>query len=285
MKNFKIKSYCKINLSLRVQRKFGGKNHKISSVITSCNIYDLISLSKITGEKDKIFFQGRFSKGINSKSNTITKALKELRKRNYIQNQVFKIIVKKNIPQGAGLGGGSSNAASILNFLNHNMRLKIKKIGMNEIAKKVGFDVPISLEKKNTFFTAKNNKIKRLKKKFSLNILIVYPNITCSTKKIYSLNKNFSKLSSSFFYLKKKSLINFLKNEKNDLENTVIDIYPNVKKLINFIKGQNGCYFSRITGSGAACIGIFANKKSAVLAKKSINLKFPKYWSVVSKTI
>ena len=115
--------------------------------------------------------------------------------------------------------------------------------------------------------------------------MIVYPNIICSTKKIYSLNKNFSKLSSSFFYLKKKSLINFLKNEKNDLENTVIDIYPNVKKLINFIKGQNGCYFSRITGSGAACIGIFANKKSAVLAKKSINLKFPKYWSVVSKTI
>ena len=285
MKNFKIKSYCKINLSLRVQKKFSGNNHKISSLITSCNIYDLISISKIAGERDKILFQGKFCKGINFKNNTVTEVLKELRKRNYIRNQFFKIIVKKNIPQGAGLGGGSSNAANILNFLNHNMRLKIKKISMNEIAKKVGSDVPISLEKKNTFFTAKTNKIRRLKQKFNLNILIVYPNIICSTKKIYSLNKNFSKLSSGFFYLKKKSLINFLKDEKNDLENTVIGIYPNVKRLINFIKDQNGCYFSRITGSGAACIGIFANKKSAVLAKKSINLKFPKYWCVISKTI
>ena len=76
-----------------------------------------------------------------------------------------------------------------------------------------------------------------------------------------------------------------MKNEENDLEKTVIAIYQKVKKIIDYIKSQKGCYFSRITGSGSACIGIFSNMKNAIYAQKLIKLKYPKYWSVVSKTI
>jgi len=82
-----------------------------------------------------------------------------------------------------------------------------------------------------------------------------------------------------------KKLINFLKSEHNDLEKTVIKIYPEVKKIIDYIKSQKGCYFSRITGSGSACIGIFSNMKNAIYAQKLIKLKYPKYWCAVSKTI
>ena len=90
----------------------------------------------------------------------------------------------------------------------------------------------------------------------------------------------------SFFHIKnKEKLIDLLKNENNDLEKTVTKIYPKVKKIINFIKSQKGCYFSRITGSGSACIGIFSNMKNAIYAQKLIKLKYPKYWCVVSKTI
>ncbi len=76
-----------------------------------------------------------------------------------------------------------------------------------------------------------------------------------------------------------------LKNKNNDLEEAVIKIYPRIGKIIDLIKSQNGCYFSRITGSGSACIGIFSNIKNAIYAKKMIKLKYPKYWCVVSKTI
>ena len=89
-----------------------------------------------------------------------------------------------------------------------------------------------------------------------------------------------------FFYTKNnKKLINLLINENNDLEKTVITIYPKIKKIIDYIKSQKGCYFSRITGSGSACIGIFSNMRNAVYAKKLIKIKYPKYWSIVSKTI
>ena len=79
--------------------------------------------------------------------------------------------------------------------------------------------------------------------------------------------------------------MNFLKKENNDLEKTVIEFHPKIGKLINFIKVQKGCYFSRITGSGSACIGIFSDKKRALYTKKLMKLKYPKYWFAVSKSI
>ena len=287
MKKFKIKSFCKINLSLRVLKRLSNGYHNIKSLVTFCDLHDVISISKIKGVNDKISFSGRFKKGVNKKSNTITNVLYLLRKRNFFQKQAFKIDIQKNIPHGSGLGGGSSNAANVLNFFNSKMRLKLNKDEISKIAYQIGFDTPVSLEKKNTLLTGKKGEILRLNQKFRLNILIVYPNVICLTKKIYANNKKFTFLrSQSNFYIKDKNkLIDFLKNENNDLEKTAIKFYPKVRKIINFIKSQNGCYFSRITGSGSACIGIFSNMKSAVFAQKFMKLKFPNYWCVVSKTI
>ena len=287
MKKFKIKSFCKINLSLRVVKKLSNGYHNINSLITFCDLHDVISICKIRGSEDRVSFSGKFKNGINKKSNTITKVLYLLKKNKFFTKQAFKIVIHKKIPHGSGLGGGSSNAADLINFFNSKMHLKLSKNEMKKIANQVGFDVPVSLEKKNTFLTGKKNEIIRLFQKFGLNILIVYPNINCSTKKIY---ENFEKISllkpqSSFCINDKDQLINFLKNEKNDLEKTVIKFYPKIIKIINLIKDQNGCYFSRITGSGAACFGLFSNMKTAILSKRLIKLKFPKYWCVVSKTI
>ena len=284
MKNFKIKSFCKINLSLRILKKLNNGYHKIISLITFCEEHDVIYISKINGTKDKIRFYGRFKDNINKKFNTITRVLFLLRKKNYLNKQAFKIEVKKNIPHGSGLGGGSSNAADLLNFLNSKMNLKLNKKNKIKIANQIGSDTPISLEKKNTYIRKKDSKIVRLNKKFRLNILIIYPNIVCSTKKIYSnYKKNSYKRIKEFSV--KKNLINFLKTENNDLQQTVIQFYPKIKKIIKLIETQKGCYFSRITGSGSACVGIFSNARYAILSQKLIRSKFPKYWCVVSKTI
>ena len=287
MKNFKIKSYCKINLSLKVLKKLKNGYHNIMSLITFCDLHDIISISKIRSSKDKISFSGKFKKGIDKEKNTATKVLSLLRKNQMVENQAFKINIQKNIPHGSGLGGGSSNAADLLNYFNSKMRLKLDKKKIKKLASKIGFDVPISLERRNTFLTGKKDEIIRFNQKFKLNLLIVYPGLICSTKKIYEKNRKISLLKSqSSFYLKNnKKLINFLKNEHNDLEKVVTKVYPKINEIINYIKSQKGCYFSRITGSGSACIGIFSNMKNAIYAQKLVKLKYPKYWCVVSKTI
>jgi len=287
VKKFKIKSFCKINLSLRVLKKLNNGYHSIRSLITFSDLYDIISISKTKGTKDHISFSGKFNKGINKKSNTIVKALDLLRKKNFFKKQMFKINIEKNIPQGSGLGGGSGNAANLLNFFISRMNLKLTNRQIVKIANQIGSDVSVYLEKKNTLLTGKNGVLLRLNHRFKLNILIVYPNIVCSTEKIYKNNKVFtsSKPQYNFSKKSKKQLIHYLKNEKNDLEKTVVKFHSKVGRIIDTLKSQKGCYFSRITGSGSACIGAFSNRRRAILTQKLIKIKFPNYWSFVSKTM
>ena len=108
----------------------------------------------------------------------------------------------------------------------------------------------------------------------------------CSTKKIYRKNREKSSIINDFFFRKKgKQLIDSLIKRNNDLEKIVVKTYPKIGQIINYIKSQKGCFFSRITGSGSACIGIFSNISDANYAQKMIKLKYPKYWCSVSKTI
>ena len=95
------------------------------SLITFCELHDTISIFKIKSLRDKISFSGRFKEGINKKSNTVTKVLDLFRRTKLLKNQAFKINIQKNIPHGSGLGGGSSNAADLINFFNLNMKLKL----------------------------------------------------------------------------------------------------------------------------------------------------------------
>ena len=291
MKKISLKSFCKINLTLRVLKKLKNGYHEIETLITFCKPHDEITISRTRNISDKITFSGKFKKGIDRKSNTITKTLYLLREKNFLRKQRFEINIKKNIPHGAGLGGGSSNAAALLNFFCSKDYLNLKEKKMYKIANKIGFDTPISLNERNTLFTGKNRKIIRINRRFAFNILIAYPNIICSTKKIYEKlylknKKNiFAYNQSKLSRVSRKKLIDLLKKENNDLETTVIKYHPQVKKIIDFIKSQKGCNLSRITGSGSACIGIFSSKKNAIYAQKLIKLKYPNYWCVVSKTI
>ena len=287
MKQYKIKSYCKINLTLKIIQKLKNGFHIISSLITFCDIYDEIKISKIHESKDRISFSGKFYKGINNKINTITKVLNLLRKKKLIKNQSFKIDIKKNIPHGSGLGGGSSNASALLNYFNRKMKLNLKKGKMIKLAKSIGSDVPICIAKKNTYLIGKKDKLFTINKKFNLNILIIYPNIICSTKKIYGKNRIKGPVKDkSYFDIKNsKKLIHYLINQENDLEKIVIKTYPKIGKIINYIKSQKGCLFSRITGSGSACIGIFSTRRNTISAQKMIKSRYPKYWCVASKTI
>ena len=85
VKKFQIKSFCKINLFLRVLKKMSSGYHSINSLITFCEPYDLISIHKTNNLYDKISFSGKFKKGIDTKFNTITKVLYLIRKMGFFQ--------------------------------------------------------------------------------------------------------------------------------------------------------------------------------------------------------
>ncbi len=282
MRVFLINSYCKINISLRVIKKLKNGLHKINTFITFARIFDQIYLKEIKNTKDKISFYGKFKNKISKSNNTISRILDLLRKNNFIKKIYFEIKVKKNIPAKSGLGGGSMNAASLLTFLVKKYNLRIKQKDLFKLAAKVGSDVVVGLKFQNVFFNSGSNTIKRYKNKLNLFVLLVKPDVNCSTKLIYSKNRQFSK------QYKNKDISkfgNFFEKDVNDLEKVTFKIYPKIKRLKDYLNIQKKCIFSRMTGSGSVCVAYFKDYKAARKAEINLKNKFPNYWCKLSKAM
>ena len=128
-----IKSYSKINLTLKVGPKKRNGLHEIQSFFCLIDLVDKIQIKKIKDKKDKIIFTGLFAKLVNKSNNSILNLLKTLRGLKLISNY-YSIKVKKNIPVFAGLGGGTSNAFTVMNYV---LREKLSKKNLNIIEKKI----------------------------------------------------------------------------------------------------------------------------------------------------
>ena len=277
-----LKSFSKINLSLNVVKKYKkDKLHDIQSYFCLIDLFDKIKIKKIKASKDTIKFKGKFAKFVKIKDNSILEVLKILREKKIIYSYYY-VSVNKRIPVFAGLGGGTSNAYSLIKYF---VRNRIDKNLMGIFKKKVGTDLQLFFYKQG--FLKNLNQVINFPKKHRLYFLIVYPNIKCSTKYIYSKIKKYSpKLLYNFKKISDKSkFLNFLTSKNNDLQLIVENKYPTIKKLIIEIGEKKGCYFSRMTGSGSVCYGVFKSKKAAKDALIRIRLKYPKYWALIAKTI
>ena len=275
-----IKSYAKINLTLRVIKKLNNGLHDIQSNTCLINLFDKINIRKTKKNKDVIIFDGKFSKYIKRSNNSVVKTLSMLRKLNIIKSR-YKISIEKNIPVFSGLGGGTSNSAFIIKYF----LKKIDNKTLNFFEKQVGSDLRLFFQ--NQSYQKSLKSLIKYRKKINLNILIVYPNIKCSTKEVYSKVKKVSSRS-KIDYTKISSqnkLVKEIMVQPNDLQEIVVKKHPKIRNIINYIDNQTGCYLSRMTGSGSACFGLFKTEKSAKDAQIIIKRLYPNYWSVVTKTI
>tara|TARA_B100000780_G_scaffold278865_1_gene254107 strand:- start:1763 stop:2596 length:834 start_codon:yes stop_codon:yes gene_type:complete len=276
-----IKSFSKINLFLNVLKKTKNGLHNIQSSVMLLNLHDKINIKN--SNKDEIKFVGRFAKNINKNTNSISKTLSALRKHNLINKKIkYKITINKNIPVFGGLGGGTSNAAFLVKyFLKNNINNKLLTI----FEKIVGSDFRLFFFTQSYQQSLKN--IFKFKKNYLLYFVLIYPNINCSTKEIYSkIEKINAPLKSSILKISSKNkFIELIKSQNNDLQTIVEKKHKKIKKILNFIQLQKNCLFSRMTGSGSVCFGAFLNKKSSSQGLKVIKKKFPSYWCILTKSI
>jgi len=278
-----IKSYSKINLFLKVLKKKSDNLHNIQSSVMLLDLYDLIKIKNIHKNQDEIKFIGQFKKKVNKKNNTITKSLNLLRKNGLIsKTKKYKIVIEKKIPVFAGLGGGTSNAAFLIQYF---LKNKINEKLLRIFEKEIGSDFRLFFYKH--CFQKNIKSILSFKKRYTFYFVLVYPKINCSTKKIYSkvrqinipLKYNLSKVQTKSKYL------HFLKKETNDLQSIVEKKYHKLKKILDFLETQKNSIFSRMTGSGSVCFGVFLRRKSAELSLRVIKKKFPNYWCIIAKSI
>ena len=117
--------------------------------------------------------------------------------------------------------------------------------------------------------------------------VLIQPSVKCSTKEIYSRVRSYSKKKR----LEKNKIntrnrfIQYLANGSNELQSIVEKKYPIVKELLKNIEIEKGCHFSRMTGSGSVCYGIFNNQFDAKRAYNNLKIKYPKFWVAFAKTV
>ncbi len=275
----KLKSFAKINLFLEVIGKYENNFHIINSIVSRIDLFDEVEIKE--SEELAVSFKGPFASLIEN--NNINYLFQILKEEHFINQAGFTVTVDKNIPVGAGLGGGSSNVAVILNYLeNKNYINKEKKL---LISRKLGSDIEFFLENDPALLAGRgkvNSRFKILSSKF---ILLVYPQKFLSTKEVYSKCQIIDK--KSVFNLGKKnlSLDEIMINTSNSLEESAINICKEINEIKNIFLTDKQSQYARMSGSGSSYYGIYESEKDAKNAEKDLLNKYPDWWTCVTKLI
>lgn len=278
------KSYAKINLFLKITGIMNNGKHSLFSLMTPINLYDEIKIER----SDKLTIITNNAE-IPQSENIINKVFDLFLRNNYKIDDKFDISINKKIPTGGGLGGGSSNAAIIINFLNQYFNLKIDKQKMIDIATEIGDDVPFFLDNNSKIIYHKNEKQIHFPLQLpKLNVLLIKPKGSVSTKLVYDLyrkNPNFQSIKDVDLNIEignYEELNKITSQYKNDLTKHSIEIIPEIEEVIKQIKNCEGCFFANMSGSGSVCFGLFKDSERLDLAWIKMN---EEHWSAKTTNV
>ena len=271
-KYYSIVAPAKLNLNLFVIGRNKEGYHLLKSDVCFLELVDKIYIKR--HDKD-IFDQNKIKNSltIDPTNNLIFKAINKFRLlTNW--NEKFKVYLDKKIPIGAGLGGGSADAASTLILLrklynNHYKSKKIKLSTLYKIGIELGSDVPACLQSKDLRIEGCGNNITRTKIVNNNYFLLINPNINLSTKDVFSYfaNSKFkeSKIPSTYF----ENI-----NIHNSLLSSAIDLAPQISEVLLYLKESIDIIAYGMTGSGSTCFGIFKNLNEISIFLESFHKHF-----------
>ncbi len=277
---------AKINWFLKVTGKRDDGYHNIISLMQCISLYDDLILEhadtlQVVSDLD-----------IPLDDNLVYKAASLLKKHTSYRKGA-KIILQKGIPIGAGLGGGSSNAAYTLSGLNMLWGLELNNEELRSIGTEIGSDVPFFLNGPSAIVEGKGEKLSPIKLDSSTVLLLVKPPISVSTAWAYA---SFDKLNDSRLTkktidikllcqaFKKQDFASLSTMLSNDLEKVIIERYPVVGEIKNRLL-ERGVVISAMSGSGPTVFGVFDNKDMAEKAIEAMWLSAYGGWYKVVETL
>lgn len=250
------KCYCKINLGLFIKGKRLDGYHEIETLMIPVqNYYDVLKV-QITPLKTFEFIQTGIPIDVPIQENIIYQAWKKIKEEFNIEKGI-KVELEKNIPMGAGLGGGSSNAAQMLLILNELFQLNIPVNTLHRFARTLGADVPFFL--KNTPLIARGigDEFEEIDFPFHYDVKIIVPPFGSNTKEAYKM-LNLKECSTH------KDLKSILLGDRtawknhlvNDFEKPLFHKYPELQAIKNGFY-EAGAFYASMSGSGSAVYGLF----------------------------
>ena len=273
MGNLKILAPAKINLHLQITSKRKDGYHNLISLFQMVSLYDELFMETI--KNDEIHVLGNFD--CSPEHNLIYKAAASLKEKCNIKSG-FLISCKKHIPSGAGLGGGSSDAAATLIGIRSLLKLDISDDELKIKALELGSDVPFFLGGSTAVAGGRGEDLVSLRTRDDLTLLIIDTGIHSSTKKAFSslqLDKNqhimtFEEISAIFLNEHPSDWSFF-----NSFSPYLYQKNSIFKRIIQLLD-DNGSDFSAITGTGSSVFGVFSDSGKAGNAEnvlKKLNMR------------
>ncbi|MCE5212356.1 MAG: 4-(cytidine 5'-diphospho)-2-C-methyl-D-erythritol kinase [Deltaproteobacteria bacterium] len=256
---------AKINLFLKVLRKRTDGYHDIFSLMQKISLDDeLIFSSRPQG----IVLHCPGTNLPTDKNNLVVRAAQAIFSYcNYPYG--MEITLVKKIPMIAGLGGGSSDAATTLMALNKICSFKLKKNELIKIGSKIGADVPFFIFGNTALASGIGDKLKHLRNLPHFNLVLIKPNFDLSTKKVYeNLNLRLTRGKNNYSippFLKLGDIVQVL---QNDLESVSLEMHPELADFKQMLL-RHGALGALMSGSGPTVFGIFRNSKEA---KKALEI-------------
>ncbi len=251
---FLVNCPAKINLFLQINNKRSDGYHNLQSLFLPINLHDVLHLKKSYSFSLNVV--GKYQHQI-----TTTNIISEIWQyfiNNFAVNSNLTITLEKNIPVGAGLGGGSSNGSAFILALNQLFFLNLSTEKLLEISLKFGSDLPFFIIGKPAFVFGRGQEIVPLTKPLpKLPILLINPQINLSTAKVFANNINFSQ-PLALDYLQNLSFTHLLALG-NNLQDSAIKLAPQIGEVLSCLKKFQPLS-AAMSGSGSSCFAVFDNQ-------------------------
>lgn len=277
-----IKARAKINLFLHVINKTGTKHDLQSLVVFAEDIYDKLYITPIAQRECIVSFENIKLDSIN---NSICKTWHVL-SQHFQLTYGYEVKVKKNIPMGAGLGGGSSDAAVFAKKILTDNNIQCNEMHLENILLEIGADVPVCFKQKCGFFDGVGSITKDVAIP-ELYTCIVKPPISLSTAGVFAQGfANYSeKIQDLPIRFTTKQLVEFLSNTKNDLLPNSLKLYSDLQNIIDEIAKCKNVMYSNMSGSGSTCFGLFDSLESTEISAKQLKTIFKDTTIMTSRVI
>jgi len=257
-------SPAKLNLGLRIVGRTMDGYHQIESLfwpITLCDKLEIVRADDTTVEAVQADPNAASFCPIPSDQNLVTKALNR-----FAGKENWRVRIEKRIPQGAGLGGGSSNAGTTLRFLQNSGRCRMDP----ETAASIGADVPFFLNPRPSWVTGIGELCQPIDFEpqvlNSLLFLLALPPISISTRDVFAGYRlsSFPFSTSRLPFPRSRpnlgNLCSYLQTAWNDLEPVVRNLYPTIGRTIDSLR-QFPCLYAGLSGSGSTCFAVFLREE------------------------
>ncbi len=269
---------AKINLYLHITGKRADGYHLLDSLMVFTDVSDIITAEKASDITLQV--SGEFADNSGDiRDNIVIKAAKALADSAGVQAGA-NISLQKNIPVGAGLGGGSSDAAATLRLLNSLWEINYSDEKLAQIGLTLGADVPFCLYGKPAFVSGIGEVIDAAPALPQFWILLVNPRKILSTKDVFTQSSIdfISPAGRPERFTNTHDFIDFLQRNGNNLQKNAINIVPEITDVLDVIGQQDGVLLSRMSGSGSTCFGLFESKLSKDNALDNIRKTNPNWW-------